>query len=214
LSAEKLSPGGAGVAGYVLAGGQSSRFGSDKALAELGGKPMLLRMAELAEKATGSIALVAPLGRYEYFGYREVEDRWPGAGPLGGIATALLDAAVTSPAAAWALILGCDLPYLTEEWLANLTQAAQKSGAQAVVPRSAEGMEPLCACYRADSGPAIQAMLDGGLRKITAALENLKTEVLDEALWKRFDSAGRLFRNMNSFADYTAIRAEWREAKH
>lgn len=208
---QKAGSSGERVAGYVLAGGASSRFGSDKALAELGGKPMLMRMAELAEKVTGSVALVAPVGRYEYFGYREVEDRWPGAGPLGGIATALLDAAEKAPDCGWALVLGCDLPYLTEGWLANLILRARKSSGQAVVPRSVDGMEPLCACYRVAAGPAIREMLDRGLRKITAALENLKTEVLDEADWKRFDSAGRLFRNMNTAADYAEIHAEWKE---
>jgi len=202
----------AGVAGYVLAGGHSSRFGSDKALAELGGKPMLLRMAELAKKVTGSAAVVGPLGRYEYFGFRETGDRWPGAGPLGGIATALLDATESAPRSAWALILGCDLPYLSEEWLAYLAERAQKSAAEAVVPRSGGYLEPLCACYRVKAGPAIQEMMDGGLRKISAALEKLKTEILDEADWKRFDNAGKLFRNMNTFADYGEIRAEWNEA--
>jgi molybdenum cofactor guanylyltransferase len=192
-----------------MAGGASSRFGSDKALAELGGKPMLLRMAELVEKVTGSVAVVAPQGRYANFGIPVVADRWPGAGPLGGIATALLHAAETSAECVWTLILGCDLPFLSEEWLVYLTQQAKSSGAQAVVPASPEGLEPLCACYRADAGPALRAMLDRGVRKITAALENLATEALDESRWKRFDSSGRLFRNMNTAADYEQIRAEW-----
>ncbi|MBZ5528490.1 MAG: molybdenum cofactor guanylyltransferase [Acidobacteriia bacterium] len=116
-----MSSGGA-LAGYVQAGGASSRFGSDKALAELGGKPMLLRMTALVESVAGRASVVAPAGRYEGLGVDVVPDRWPGQGPLGGIVTALLHTAETAPDCPWNLIVGCDLPFLTVEWLAFLGQ--------------------------------------------------------------------------------------------
>ena len=204
---------GAALAGYVLAGGGSTRFGSDKALAELDGQPMLLRMTALAAKVAGAACVVAPAKRYAQLGVRIVADRWPGAGPLGGVATALLHTAETLPGCEWNLVLGCDLPFLTEEWLAYLADYARKSGAQAVVPVSDEGFEPLCACYRTDAGPALAALLESGVRRVTAALESLRTEALDGAHWKRFDSAGRLFLNMNTAAEYARARAARGESK-
>jgi molybdopterin-guanine dinucleotide biosynthesis protein A len=201
------------LAGYVLAGGGSTRFGSDKALAGLDGQPMLLRMTALVEKVAGAACVVAPAERYAGLGVSIVPDRWPGAGPLGGIATALLHTAETLPGCEWNLVLGCDLPFLSVEWLSYLADYARKSGAQAVLPVSAEGPEPLCACYRTDAGPALAALLEGGVRKITAALERVRMEVLDEAHWKRFDSAGRLFLNMNTVAEYARIRAGGEENK-
>src|SRR5258708_26308108 len=78
-----------GVVGYIMAGGASSRFGRDKALVEVGGTPMLSRMIELLLGVTKQLKLVAVPGKYAAFGAEIVEDRCPGAGPLGGIITAL-----------------------------------------------------------------------------------------------------------------------------
>ena len=52
------------AAGYVMAGGASTRFGFDKARAELNGETMLGRMCALLKDATGSVGVVAPFGRY------------------------------------------------------------------------------------------------------------------------------------------------------
>jgi molybdopterin-guanine dinucleotide biosynthesis protein A len=98
--------------------------------------------------------------------------------------------------------VSCDMPFLTSEWLAFLLERAHKSGAQAVLPSSKHGPEPLCACYRTEAADVLRVEFAGGVRKITDALKQVKTEILDEADWKRFDSAGRLFWNMNTAADF------------
>jgi hypothetical protein len=54
---------------------------------------------------------------------------------------------------------------------------------------------------------------DRGVRKVTQALQQLRTEVLDESVWKRFDSAGRLFWNMNTPADFAAAQRLWETRK-
>jgi len=71
-----------GVAGYILAGGGSTRFGRDKALAEIGGRPMLQGMIELLQSVTRPVKIVGVAGKYAAFGAEIVEDRWPGEGPL------------------------------------------------------------------------------------------------------------------------------------
>ena len=192
----------AGVAGYILAGGGSTRFGRDKALAEVGGTSMLERMIELLQRVAKQTKIVAVPGKYTAFGVENVEDRWPGQGPLGGIITALDDAAKCTARHEWNLIVSCDMPYLTREWLVFLCERAAKGKAQVVIPYSAHGPEPLCACYRTDAAGALRAVFETGVRKVTDGLQHVTTEVLDEADWKRFDSAGRLFWNMNTPADY------------
>jgi len=144
-------------------------------------------------------------------GYRVIEDRWPGEGPLGGIITALRHTAESTAGCDWNVILSCDMPFLTSEWLEFLVERAQISKAQVVLPHSMHGPEPLCACYRTDAVVALQAEFDGGVRKVTQALKALETEVLDEADWKRFDSAGRLFWNMNTAADYAEAQRMWQQ---
>jgi len=195
-----------GVVGYIMAGGASSRFGRDKALVEVGGTPMLSRMIELLLGVTKQLKLVAVPGKYAAFGAEIVEDRWPGEGPLGGIITALEDAARSPADGEWNLIVSCDMPFLTREWLAFLSERAAKSKAQVVLPCSAHGPEPLCASYRTDAAGPLRAVFDSGVRKVTMGLQHVATEVLDEADWKRFDSAGRLFWNMNTAADYEEAR--------
>jgi molybdopterin-guanine dinucleotide biosynthesis protein A len=197
------------IAAYVLAGGASRRFGRDKARAEIGGKPMVVRMCELAGGVAADVSVVAPKGRYEGLCVRIVADRWPGAGPLGGIATALLHTAGAGHDCAWNLIVGCDLPFLTQEWITDLAKCAALSCAQAVIPQTAQGLEPLCACYRTEAGPVLAAAVERGVRKVTDGLGALTQERLDEAHWKRFDTSGRLFQNMNTPEEYETACAAW-----
>jgi len=196
---------GAEVAGFVLAGGASARFGRDKALAEVGGKPMLERMIELLQRVAKPLRIVSAPNKYLAFKMKVVQDRWPGEGPLGGILTALHDTKATSTCA-WNLIIGCDMPFLTQEWLAFLCERARLSQAQVVIPRSAHGLEPLCACWRTDCAAILHKKFNTGTRKVTEALKSLKLEELDEKDWKRFDTARRLFWNMNTQADYEEAR--------
>jgi molybdenum cofactor guanylyltransferase len=206
--------------GYVLAGGGSTRFGQDKALVEIGGRRMLGRMIDLMRRVTPKLKIVAPAEKYTEFGIETVADQWPGEGPLGGIITALLDAAADSAqttlnqrsqatsqeAGAWCFIVSCDMPFLTEDWLKFQIQRAESSTADVVLPRSAGGFEPLCACWRPRAAEALRRAFERGVRKMMDGVMEVKAEVLDEKDWKRFDSAGRLFWNMNTPSDYEEAR--------
>jgi molybdenum cofactor guanylyltransferase len=194
------------IAGYILAGGGSTRFGRDKALVEVGGRPMIGRMSELVRSVTRQMKIVAAPGKYEAFGVAIVEDRWPGEGPLGGVITGLEDAARSAAPPEWNLIVSCDMPFLTREWLAFLGERAAKSEAQVVFAYSASGPEPLCACWRTDAAAKLRSGFERGVRKVMEGIALLRGEVLDGADWKRFDSAGRLFWNMNTAADYEEAR--------
>jgi molybdopterin-guanine dinucleotide biosynthesis protein A len=194
------------VSAYVLAGGGSTRFGRDKALVEFAGKPMLARMVELLRNTSSDVKIVAAPGKYSDLETEIVKDRWPGEGPLGGIVTALLRTKGNQPACEWNLIISCDMPFLTPDWMAFLAGRAAQSEADVVVPHSAHGAEPLCACWRTDAVGTLQSAFERGVRKVTQGISLLRAEVLDERDWKRFDSAGRLFWNMNSAADYEEAR--------
>jgi len=187
---------------YVLAGGGSTRFGQDKALAEIGGVPMLLRMRSLLGVVAKDVNVIAAPHKYAALGVASIGDRWEGQGPLAGIITALLTTAETGGGAAWNLIVGCDMPCLTGEGLSYLAEQALASGAEVVAAQSAKGLEPLCACWRTSAVAKLQQVFGSGTRKITEAMKRLHMEVVDEAQWKRFDTADRLFWNMNTPANY------------
>ena len=196
----------ASVRGYVLAGGASSRFGTDKAIAELQGQTMLARTAKLLSSAVSCVKIVSPAAKVSDAAYKTIPDRWPGEGPLGGILTALHDAQGESGTNIWCLIVSCDMPFLTTEWLRFLAERAVQSGAEAAVPKSAHGWEPLCACWRVSAAEIVLPNFEAGTRKVTEALNALHVEVLDEKDWKRFDTRGRLFWNMNTVEDYEEAR--------
>jgi molybdenum cofactor guanylyltransferase len=192
------------IAGFILAGGESSRMGRDKALLELGGMPLILRTARLVEAAAGPPAVVIGNSKaYERLGLRLIADDWPGAGPLGGIATAL-----HASGAPWSLVVACDLPYLNRDWLDYLIARALASQMDAVVPMNALGAEPLCAVYHKRAEPAIRSALERGTRKVTDGLKDVRTEAIAPTEWKAFDSEGLLFKNMNSPEDYEEARAK------
>lgn len=189
-------------AGFILAGGASSRMGRAKALLEIAGEPMVVRTARLIESVVGPATVVGAAADYNKLGLRSIEDDVPGAGPLEAIATALR---VSS--APWNLILACDLPYLTREWLEFLVKRALESQADAVIPMNARGAEPLCAVYHKCGEPLILTAIDHGVRKVTEGLKYLRIEPIEPAEWKAFDSGGLLFKNMNSPEDYQEAKA-------
>jgi len=192
--------------GFLQAGGGSTRFGTDKALVQLAGKTMLERTGELMDGVCEEVSIVAPAGKYAITTLPVLSDRWPGEGPLGGILTALSAMQSGGSGTDWAMILSCDMPFLTREFLAFLWMRASKSSAQVVVPESSRGPEPLCACWSVNAAAGVQSTFDSGVRKVTEAMKRLPMEVLDESAWKRFDSDGRLFWNMNTPEDYEEAR--------
>jgi molybdopterin-guanine dinucleotide biosynthesis protein A len=185
------------IEGFILAGGESSRMGRDKALLELEGVALIVRTARLVESAAERCAIIGDTVRLEGLELFVIDDEFPGAGPLGGIATAL-----RASQAEWNLIVACDLPYLTREWLEFLIGHAMQSDADAMLPMNERGAEPLCAMYHKRAEAAIRAALDRGVRKVTDGLADVRIKFIEPREWKGFDSDGLLFKNMNSPADY------------
>ncbi len=185
------------IAAYILAGGQSSRMGRDKAMLAPGGIPLLMRTAALLAPLAGPPIIVGPPTRYSALGYDVIADDAPGIGPLGGIATALRHSNQ-----GWNLIVGCDLPFLTAQWLDYLIGRAVESNADAVIPQSDAGAEPLCAMYRKTCVTPILTAIARGTRKVTDAFAGLNIDSLTAEEWKAFDESGHLFKNMNTPADF------------
>ena len=139
-------------AGYVLVGGRSSRMGRDKALLPFRGVPLAQFVARTVASAATQAVLVGDPSRYAAFGYPVIPDRFPGEGPLGGILTAL-----HHTSADWSLVVACDMPELSAEFLGRLLEAAEHSGAEALIPVGPSGQpEPLCAVYHRNARPAIE----------------------------------------------------------
>lgn len=134
---------GASVAGAVLCGGASRRMGTDKALIEVDGRPLADRVARVLE-AAGCAPVVLVGGdtdRLARIGRTVVPDRWPGAGPVGGVLTALGHFAGT--AATSVVVVACDLVSLTR----NAVHAVTALDGSLVTMAHSGRPEPMLGCW-------------------------------------------------------------------
>jgi molybdopterin-guanine dinucleotide biosynthesis protein A len=181
--------------GYVLAGGRSSRMGTDKALLALGSLTLIERAAEAVMDAAGGVVVVGDPRRYARFGFTVIEDVYPGAGPLGGIHAALAH----SPSD-WNLVTACDMPGLEGVWLRRLVEETGRyPHAEVLIPQAGGRGQPLCAMYRRSCLAAIQEALERGRYKIMDALLPLAVVGIE------MDGEAR-FRNVNTPEDWSRLR--------
>jgi len=188
--------------GFVLAGGRSSRMGSDKAFLEFNGRTLLARAVELLKGLTPEVRIVGPAIKFAACG-PVVEDIYGGRGPLAGI-----HAALASSATELNLMLAVDLPFVTESLLQFIVDCGRASDALVTVPRIAGGYQPLCAVYRRAFAPLAEAALASGHNKIDALFSSTKTRVLEESELGRFAFCARMFENLNTPEDFRRAAAE------
>jgi molybdopterin-guanine dinucleotide biosynthesis protein A len=192
----------AGTAGYVLVGGRSSRFGSDKALALWRGRPLAVWVAEQVRAAAGSVVLVGSRERYQRLGLPVIADAVEDFGPLAG-----LSAALEHTSAGWNLVVACDMPHLTPAFLAYLLRLAADGDADVLLPLDPEGRaEPLCAVYSSQCRGVIADAVRGGVHKMTDAFVLLHVRKLPFQDYADFDPQGRLFANLNTPADLAGAK--------
>ena len=179
-------------AGYVLAGGLSSRMGRDKALLTAHGSTLLEAVARKVLAAAGNVTVIAPPVRYAALDLNVIPDLEPGQGPLGGILTAL-----SYSQAEWNLIVACDMPGIEAPFLRQLLEQAETCGADCLLPQNAEGrLEPLCAVYHLRSKAPVARALAAGIRKVTGGLHELRV-----AHWQLETPV--LFTNLNTPQDWS-----------
>lgn len=150
----------------MLAGGASSRMGTDKALIEVDGQPLVMLAASRIARVCGTVSIVGDPVRHGNFGLTVIPDRIPGAGPLAGI-----EAALGATKTDWNLVVACDMPALDPEILESLFAA----GADCTLPRYSDGkVEPLCAVYHRRCREGLVKAMEQGIRKVTDALALLE----------------------------------------
>jgi molybdenum cofactor guanylyltransferase len=152
---------------YILAGGESRRFGSDKAAAMLRGRPLILHVAGILRPWASALTVVAERAeKYDALGLRTIGDLQPGLGPLGGLATALGDCRSD-----WLLLAPCDFVNFDPRWVQALL-TAPRQGAGAVAFKS-NRWQPMPALYHRKLAP----LVDGALSSRRLSMQRL----LDEA---------------------------------
>jgi molybdopterin-guanine dinucleotide biosynthesis protein A len=179
-------------AGLILAGGQSRRFGSDKAVHAVAGSPMVARVYA-AVAGVADPVLISFRSRPTApppIPARVVLDCYAGAGPLAGLHAGLLAAP-----APWLLTVACDLPFITQEALLLLLRHCTP-GTRAAVAVDEEGhLQPLCECYHTSVLPLVEDHLRRGRYALYGLLDRLHPHLRTVPL------AGGVLRNVNRPSD-------------
>jgi molybdopterin-guanine dinucleotide biosynthesis protein A len=177
---------------FILAGGRSTRMGTDKAFVTLAGETLLARALRLCRAVSNQVLIVGDRRKFGPFA-SVVEDVFPGCGPLGGIHAALRASQTNLN-----LMLAVDVPFVSPALLQWLVARSRESNAMVTVPRALHGWQPLCAIYRRGFADAAEQALDSGRYKIDALFDEASTTVIGE---EKLQSAGfspEAFRNLNT----------------
>jgi molybdopterin-guanine dinucleotide biosynthesis protein A len=181
-----------GVTAFVLAGGKSSRMGSDKAFLRLGDETLLSQALKLAGNVAEAVWIVGDAKKFAAFG-RVVEDVYRDRGPLGGI-----HAALSGSTTEVNVMLAVDLPFVTQKLLQYLLSRALESGAMVTVPRTGSGFQPLGAVYRRGFAEVAEQSLLEGKNKIDSLFARVETCVIEESELVRAGFSEQMFRNLNT----------------
>jgi molybdenum cofactor guanylyltransferase len=184
------------VGGIILAGGKSSRMGSEKGLVDFQGKPMVAWIIAALEVFTKDILIVAHNADYERFGYEVVPDDVRDRGPLAGLVTGLRQARHDLN-----LVVSCDVPLVHPQLLRWLLESYEDEAA--AVFTLDDRIQPLVGLYHRKALPTLERLLAHGQLKLRIALDELQAAVLDPVRSLPGFDADWL-RNFNSRAEIDA----------
>jgi molybdenum cofactor guanylyltransferase len=191
------------VSAFILAGGKSTRMGTDKAFVELDGRTLLARTLVLARSVTADVRIVG--SREKFAAYAPVvEDAFHDCGPLAGI-----EAALRASSSQLNLILAVDMPFVSREFLQYLIgEARYASEADVVVPLADGRRQPLCAVYRVAFSAVAENSLRVGQYRIDRLFDQVRSRVIepDELAGAGFSPA--IFSNLNTPEELEAQKRE------
>jgi molybdopterin-guanine dinucleotide biosynthesis protein A len=180
------------ITGVILAGGQSRRFGSNKALAAHGGKPLIQHVTEIISSLFSSCLLVTNTPEtYSFIGIPMIGDIYLDMGPLAGIHAALVNIKTD-----WAFVTACDMPRLNPVLIKYLCGLAAEQF-DAVTPWPAGGPEPLYGLYHKKCLPIIEKRLQKKQVAIHKALAELSVRRVDDEEMRGIGGYRNTFHNIN-----------------
>jgi molybdopterin-guanine dinucleotide biosynthesis protein A len=172
------------IAALILAGGQSSRMGQDKALISLHGQTFLQHVCEVAWQVTHDVSILTPWPeKYQSIldlKWQVIAEMQPGQGPLIGFLQGLQQLKMRPDPPDWILLLACDLPLLNPEILQAWAEQLQnlRPDQLAFVPHQPQGWEPLCAFYRLQCLLSLSGFTGSGDRSFQTWLDQIAVQPL------------------------------------
>jgi molybdenum cofactor guanylyltransferase len=190
------------VAGIVLAGGRSRRFGRDKLAEPVGGRPLLhhpiLALSQVCDEivvvlAPGTDPPAMPQGVDVTIARDAEPDRGPLAGLAAGLSATRHDAAV---------VAGGDMPGLETAVLREMMRAGRETDAVAVALSDGGDARPLpCVLRTRPALAAAERLLASNRRRLRDLLAEVRTVVIDEPSWTALDPERRTLLDVDEASD-------------
>jgi molybdenum cofactor guanylyltransferase len=183
-------------AAFVLAGGQSTRMGVDKAFVQFEGRTLLAHALALAKSVTSDVRIAGSPEKFAAFG-EVVEDEFPQHGPLAGI-----HAALRASSSELNLMLAVDMPFVEVRFLEYLLgEAVRHESAMVTIPRAAGAWQTLCAVYRKPFADLAEQALRQGKNKIDPLFRDIEMRIVEEHELTQQNFSPEMFRNLNTLEE-------------
>lgn len=179
------------VTGVILAGGKSTRYGSNKAFACIDGVPLIERVIQVMGAVFENMLLITNTPEeYAHLGLPMKGDLIKGLGPMGGVYTGLKSISGES-----GFFVACDMPYLNATLIRRILE--MRGVSDAVVPRLGAMVEPLHALYTKGCIGAIEELIRAGNHQILRFFARVRVQYVDEELLRTYDGDLRFLANVN-----------------
>ncbi|WP_066296556.1 molybdenum cofactor guanylyltransferase [Bacillus sp. FJAT-29937] len=184
--------------GIIMAGGRSSRMGTNKAMLPIGGKTVIERIVvELSKIVSNMVIVTNAFEDYQFLGLPMVQDQWKDMGPLAGI-----HAGLSASSTEKNLVVACDMPFISSQLGGILLTLLDDY--QVAVPDVLGQLHPLFAAYRKDTLGGIQQSLQNKELRIRQFFKHTKTKYVTEACLQKlhYHYQEQHFFNMNHPDDF------------
>ncbi|MCR5775632.1 MAG: molybdopterin-guanine dinucleotide biosynthesis protein B [Lachnospiraceae bacterium] len=181
----------------ILAGGESSRMGQDKALLRIGSERIIEKISKELSGFSEIMISACQKGAYEGLGYPVVYDDHRRIGPMEGIRQVL-----TAAREEYAFICAADMPFIKKE-LVEYISGYISSDYDCYVIADEDHIQPLCAVYSKNVLPVIEELISEGRYRLREIFARVRTKYISLE-YTRFEK--KTVRNINTREDYNEIR--------
>ena len=201
-----MSPTPQAITGVILAGGQSSRMGQNKALMPLGGKRLVDRVVETMREVFRDLLMVTNTPEvYADLGLPMVGDVWPEKGSLGGVYSAIYH--VTTP---YCLVVACDMPFLNAGIMRYLM--TQIVDYDVIIPDVLDELQTLHAIYSKACLQPIERRLEANRLRIVGFFPDVRVRMVTASELQPYDPELLAFQNLNTPEEFQAAEQRLQHA--
>ena len=179
------------ISGVILAGGKSSRYGKNKAFAQIHGIPLIERVSGVLETLFRDLIIISNNPEdYRHLGLPVFEDIKRGLGPLGGIMTALRT--MTTP---YGFVVACDMPFLKEKLIRHMISIMDAY--DIVAPKMGWRIEALHALYSRKCLPHVESLIESGQYQVARLFPMVSVRYVEEEEARIYDPKMESLVNIN-----------------